>query len=318
MPHVVARVVATAFGGPEVLAVVDEDIGGPGPGEVLVGIRAAATNPIDYKLYSGAMGRDPAALPMPLGYEASGTVLEIGAGAEGPAGPVGVGDEVIAFRVTGAYAERVVVPGRAVVPKPPNVSFEEASGLMLTGGTAVHALTATGVTEGDTLLLHGASGGVGLMVVQLAVAAGARVIGTASEASHARLRNLGAVPVLYGDGLADRVRELAPDGVDAAIDAAGTGEALDVSVALVADRGRIATVANARRGLELGVKALGMAPGADPGLDIRDAARLQLARQAAEGVVTVDVAASYPLADAAAAHRELATGHSRGKIVLVP
>lgn len=156
-----------------------------------------------------------------------------------------------------------------MVPKPPNVSFEEASGLMLTGGTAVHALTATGVIEGDILLLHGASGGVGLMVVQLAVAA-------------------------------------------------GTDEALDVSVALVADRGRIATVANARRGLELGVKALGMAPGADPGLDIRDAARLQLARQAAEGVVTVDVAASYPLADAAAAHRELATGHSRGKIVLVP
>lgn len=87
-----------AYGGPEVLAVVDEDIGGPGPGEVLVEIRAAATNPIDYKLYSGAMGRDPAALPMPLGYEASGTVLEIGSGAEGPAGPVGVGDEVIAFR----------------------------------------------------------------------------------------------------------------------------------------------------------------------------------------------------------------------------
>ena len=115
----VARVVATAYGGPEVLAVVDEDIGGPGPGEVLVEIRAAATNPIDYKLYSGALGRDPGALPMPLGYEASG--------------------------------------------KPPNVSFEEASDLMLTGGTAVHALTAMGVTEGDTLLLHGASGGVGLM-----------------------------------------------------------------------------------------------------------------------------------------------------------
>jgi len=126
------------------------------------------------------------------------------------------------------------------------------------------------------------------MAVQLAIAAGVRVIGTASEASHARLRCLGAVPVLYGEGRADRVSELAPDGVDAAIDAAGTDEALDVSVPLVADRGRIATVANARRGLELGVRAVGMAPEAEPGLEIRDAARLQLARQAAAGVVAVD------------------------------
>ena len=314
----VSRVVATAYGGPEVLAVVDEAVGPPGPGEVLVEVGAAATNPIDYKMYSGTMGRDPAALPMELGFEAAGTVLEAGDDAQGPAGAIVAGDEVIAFRATGAYAERIVVSGRSIVPKPPNISFEEASGLMLTGGTGVHALTVTGVGAGDTLLLHGASGGVGLLTVQLAVAAGATVIGTAGEPGHALLRRLGAVPVAYGEGLADRVREVAPEGVDAAIDAAGTDEALEVSMELVADRSRIATVANARRGLELGIKALGMAPGADRGLDIRDTARMELARLAEKGVVTVEVAATYPLTDAAEAHRVLARGHTHGKIVLVP
>jgi NADPH:quinone reductase-like Zn-dependent oxidoreductase len=314
----VTRVVATAYGGPEVLAVVEVEPARPGPGEVLVDVRAAATNPIDYKLYSGIMGRDPGALPMPLGFEASGVVLEVGGTSEGPAGPIRAGDEVIAFRATGAYASHVVVPGWAAVPKPGRMSFEEASGLMLTGGTAVHALTVTDVGKGDTLLLHGASGGVGTMIVQLAVAAGVRVIGTGSDARHTHLRSLGALPVLYGDGLADRVRELATDGVDAAIDAAGTDEALAVSLALVADHSRIAVVANAGRAQGLGVKGLGMGPGADPGLDIRDAARLRLTRYADEGTIAVEVAARYPLSEAAQAHRELAVGHTHGKIVLIP
>jgi NADPH:quinone reductase-like Zn-dependent oxidoreductase len=276
----VAKVVATAYGGPEVLAVVDEEVAPAGPGEVLIEVRAAGTNPIDLKLYSGNMGSDPSLLPMPLGLEASGIVLAVGPGAEGPAGEIHPGDEVIAYRAPGAYAARVVVPGSAVVPKPPNLSFEAASGLMLTGTTAVHALTAAAVVAGDTVLIHGASGGVGLMAVQLAVAMGAIVIGTAGEASHAELRRLGAVPVVYGDGLVERIRILAPDGVDAAVDCVGTDEAVDASLELVADRSRIATIAAARRGLELGIKALGVAPGADPGDEIRSAARLELVRQA--------------------------------------
>jgi NADPH2:quinone reductase len=314
----VAKVVATAFGGPEVLAVIDEEVGPPGPGQVLLEMRGAGTNPVDYKLYGGARGKDPSLLPMSLGLESSGVVLAVGDGADGPAGAVHVGDEVIAFRAPGSYAERLLVAASAVVPKPPTLSFEEGAGLMLVGTTAVHALVAVGVTRGETLVLHGASGGVGLLAVQLAVAQGVRVIGTASEETHAELRRLGAEPVVYGEGLVERIRDLAPDGVDAAIDSVGTDEAIDTSLELVADRRRIATLAAAQRGLELGILVLGGAPGADPGTEIRSKARLELVQQADKGLLEVRVAATYPLADAAEAHRQLATGHAHGKIILVP
>jgi NADPH:quinone reductase len=311
-------VVATAFGGPEVLAVIETPIMPPGPGEVLISVRAAGTNPIDYKVYSGVMGQDPARLPMRLGSEAAGVVTEVGDGAEGPGGRVAVGDEVIAYRIAGAYAADVTVPAASVVPKPSTLSFEEASGLMLTGVTAAHALAVTRVGAGDTVLIHGASGGVGLMAIQLAADAGARVIGTAGESGRALVRDFGAEPVAYGAGLEERVRALAPGGVDAAVDCAGGDEALDTSLALVADRGRIVTIVASRRAFESGIKVIGGAPGADPGTEIRTAARLELARLACEGKLRVVVAAAYPLAEAAAAHRALATGHTHGKIVLVP
>jgi NADPH:quinone reductase-like Zn-dependent oxidoreductase len=189
---------------------------------------------------------------------------------------------------------------------------------MLTGATAVHALRVTGVAAGDTVVIHGASGGVGLMAVQLAVANGARVIGTASESGHAYLRTLGAEPVEYGDGVAERIRALAPDGVDAAVDTVGTDEAIDVSLALVTDRARIVTIANFRRGIELGIKVIGGAPGADPGTEVRAAARLELVDRAAKGTLTVLVTATYPLVEAAGALRQLASGHTHGKIVLLP
>jgi NADPH:quinone reductase-like Zn-dependent oxidoreductase len=311
-------VVATAFGGPEVLSLIETPIGPPGPAEVAIQVRAAGTNPIDYKRYSGAAGRDPAELPMRLGFEAAGVVTDVADGVEGPGGPVRTGDEVIAFRIVGAYAADLVVPAATVVRKPSTLSFEQASGLMLTGATAVHAVTASRIGAGDTVLIHGASGGVGLMAVQLSVSAGARVIGTASESGDAYLRELGAEPVAYGPGLEDRVRALAPGGVDAAIDAVGGEEALDTSLALVPDRDRIVTIVGSQRAFDSGIKVLGGAPGADPGTEIRAAARLQLARLAEEGKLRVLVAATYPLAEVAAAHRALATGHTHGKIVLVP
>ena len=311
-------VVATAFGGPEVLAVIETPIRPPGPGEVLISVRAAGTNPIDYKVYSGVMGQDPARLPMRLGSEAAGVVTEVGDGAEGPSGRVAVGDEVIAYRIAGAYAADVTVPAVSVLPKPSTLSFEEASGLMLTGVTAAHALAVTRVGAGDTVLIHGASGGVGLMAVQLAAEAGARVIGTAGESGRALVRDFGAEPVAYGTGLEERVRALAPGGVDAAVDCAGGDEALNTSLALVADRGRIVTIVASRRAFDSGIKVIGGAPGADPGTEIRTAARLELARLASDGKLRVVVAAAYPLAEAAAAHRALATGHTHGKIVLVP
>ncbi len=317
-PIMPTTVVATAFGGPEVLSVIDEPVGPPGSDQVSVEVRAIGTNPIDYKLYSGALGRDRSSLPIHLGNEAAGVVTVVGDNAEGPAGPIRTGDEVVLYRIQGAYAAQVVVPASTVVPKPSTLSFEEASGLMLTGTTAIHALTVTSVSSGETVVVHGASGGVGLMAVQVAVDTGARVIGTASEDMHAYLRQLGAEPVTYGDGLVDRVRALAPDGVDAAIDAVGSDEAIDASVALVADRNRIATIAAFQRGFELGLKVLGGAPGADPGVEVRSAARLELVRLAEAGKLQVRVAGTYPLAEAAAAHRELAEGHTHGKIVLIP
>jgi NADPH2:quinone reductase len=311
-------VVATAFGGPEVLSVVDEEVGSPGPGEVLVDIEAAGVNPADVKMYNGMFGTDPSRLPLRLGFEASGVVTEVGDDATGPVGPISVGNEVIIFRVSGAYADRLVVAGSAVVPKPAGMDWAEAAGLMLTGATAIHTLIATNVSAGDTLVVHGASGGVGLMVVQLAALRGARVIATASSRNHDRLRELGAEPVKYGDGLTERVRALAPGGVTAAIDLIGTNEAIDASLELVGDRNRIASIAAFKRGGEEGIKLLGSGPGADPGTDIRAAARLELVDLVSAGKLDVMVAARYPLDEVADAHREILTGHTSGKIVLVP
>jgi NADPH:quinone reductase-like Zn-dependent oxidoreductase len=308
-------VVATALGGPEVLSIVDQDVGMPGPGEVRIAVRAAGINPVDWKRYSGAMG-SAAAMPMRLGFEAAGVVVEAGADAAGPAGRVSVGDEVIAFRIDGGYADELVVAASAVLPKPEAMSWEAAGGLMLAGATAVHALTATAVSAGETVLVHAAAGGVGLMAVQVALARGAHVIGTASERNHAYLRELGVQPTTYGDGLADRVRALARGGVDAAVDCVGTDEAVDVSLELVADCDRIASIAAFARGAAAGIKLLGGGPGADPGTDVRNAARLQLTELAEQGRLEV-LTRSFELDQVADAHREGQAGHVTGKLVLV-
>lgn len=307
---------AKAYGGPEVLELSEAGVRDPGPGEVRLRVRAAGVNPADVKSYSGEWGADPAQLPKRLGYEAAGVITALGTNALGPEGPVAVGDEVIAFRVGGAYATELVVPATAIVPKPASLDWAEAGGLMLTGATAVHTLTATAVGEGDTVLIHGGSGGVGLMAVQLAGLRGARVIATASPGKHELLRSLGAEPVTYGDGLLDRVRTAAPSGITAALDLIGTDEALDTSLALVRDHARIATIANFTRGPAEGVQVLGS--GGDSGEEIRDAARPELARLAGEGRLRVIVAATYPLDQVAEAHRALTTGHAAGKIVLLP
>ncbi len=313
-----AVVIATAYGGPDVLEIANQPAGEPGPGEARIEIRAAGVNPVDGKVYSGAFGTDPARLPLRLGSEASGVVTAVGPGAVGPAGPVQVGDEVIAYRAPGSYAEELVVPASALVPKPDTLDWAQASGLMVTGVTAWHLLAATGVGAGDTVLIHGAAGGVGVMAVQLAVGRGAAVVATASPVNHDFLRELAAIPVEYGTGLLDRVREVAPGGVDAALDLAGTDEALDVSFVLVPDRTRIATILSFERGLNTGIKVLGGAPGADPGTEIREAARLDLARLAQEGKLRVFVSHTFPLAEVARAHEEIMRGHTQGKIALIP
>ncbi|HTW09243.1 MAG TPA: NADP-dependent oxidoreductase, partial [Acidimicrobiales bacterium] len=312
-------IVANAYGGPEVLALVDIGQLSAGPGQVLVEVKAAGVNPTDYKQYRGVYGRDPSRLPMRIGWEAAGVVAAVGEGARaGLDSLVAVGDEVIAYRVPGAYATELVVPAGDVVHKPANLTFAEASGLMLAGTTASHCLAATAVGRGDTVLVHGAAGGVGLMVVQLAVARGAVVIGTAAERSHERLRQLGATPITYGEGLEQRAEAAAPQGYDAAIDTVGTDEAVDVSLALVKDQARIATIAAFGRAPAAGIKALGGGPGADPGSEIRSAARLDLVRLAGEGKLQVFMGGTYPLAEAAKAHERLAAGQANGKLALLP
>ncbi|MFF2645623.1 alcohol dehydrogenase catalytic domain-containing protein [Streptomyces niveus] len=210
-----AAVVAAAYGGPEVLSVISVAVPEPESGQVRVSVRAAGVNPFDYKVYSGTFGTDPEDLPLRLGVEAAGVVTAVGADAVGPAGPVAVGDEVIAYYAPGAYAGEIVVPASSVVPKPAALSWEQAGGLLAAGVTAVHVLEAIGLAKDETVLVHGASGGVGLVAVQLAVERGTTVVATASKAKHDLLRELGATPVAYGPGLADRVRAIAPEGVHA-------------------------------------------------------------------------------------------------------
>lgn len=304
-------VVAPEFGGPEVLTVIDEQVPPPGPGQVQIEVRAAGVNPADYKMYNGTFGTDPDNLPVRPGLEASGVVVAVGDDS-----PFRIGDEVIAYTGKGGYAELLNVAATDVLAKPPTLSWERAAGLLTTGGTAVDTLTTTAVTAGDTVLIHGASGGVGALAVQLAVARGATVVGTARASNHSYLRDLGAVPVAYGDGLVERLRAAAPDGFDAAVDTVGTDEAVDASLELVADRGRIVTIAAFGRAAQDGFTAVG--GGTPESARIRREARADLVDLAGQGKLVVEVAKTFPLADAARAHTELAAPHPRGKFVLLP
>ncbi|WP_316317091.1 NADP-dependent oxidoreductase [Clavibacter michiganensis] len=310
-------------GGPEVLAVVDVPTPRPGAGEVVVRVRAAGVNPIDWKLYGGDFHevdddqRDEAGLTeeMPtLGLECAGVVVEVGAEVR----DVIVGEEVLVYPVTAAYADHVVAPPSSLVRRPAALGEEEAAGLMLAGTTAAHALHAVGAGAGDTVLVHGGSGGVGLMAVQLARIAGATVVATASERNHDVLRDLGAIPVAHGEGSADRIRAAAPHGIDAAVDTVGTDEALDVSVALVADRGRIASITGSDRRAEAGIRLLGYGPGQDAGTGYRASVRQALVDHAGAGHLRVLIAGTFALADAADAPRFARRSHAPGKVVLLP
>jgi NADPH:quinone reductase-like Zn-dependent oxidoreductase len=314
----------TSYGKPDVLDVFELPIPEPADDHVVVRVRAAGVNPIDWKLYSGAFhavanthqdatGVDPESMPK-LGLECAGVVTAVGSQVSG----VQVGAEVIVYPVTAAYSDYVTVPATSLVPRPAGLDWAEAGALMLAGTTATHALHAAGVAPGDTLLMHGGAGGVGLMAGQLATALGATVIATASERNHDLLRSLGVTPISYGPGLLDRARAAAPNGFSAAVDFVGTDEALDTSVDLVADRQRIASITGTSRRVDAGITILGNGPGQDAGVEFRSAARAALADQAGEGKLRVIVAGTYPLDQAAKAHEAGMTGHTPGKLVLVP
>jgi len=296
-------VVIDEFGGPGVLHVADRELPEPGAGQVRVRVRAAGVNGIDGTIRSGAAQQMfPTQLPAVLGLEIAGTVDAVGPGVEGLA----AGDDVLGFADGGGYAEYALAT--TVAPKPAELGWTEAAALPVAAETALRVLRLLEVTQGDTLLIHGAAGGVGTVAVQLAVARGAIVIGTASEANHDHLRELGATPVLYGEGLVDRVRAAAPDGVDAVFDAAGRG-ALPDSIALRGGTSRIVTIADPAA-FGLGIPFSGEAA--------RDAGDLaEVARQAGDGRLRVTVAETYSLEEAPAAHEAVATGHGRGKVVLL-
>jgi len=207
-----------------------------------------------------------------------------------------------------AVGEVVTVNAGDMIVKPAGMSWEEAGVLSVCGQTAHLALTALKVGKGDTVLIHGAAGGVGTMAVQLAREWGATVIGTASERNHEYLRELGAIPVAYGPGLVDRVRALAPQGVDAALDAASK-DAIAPSLELVENKERVGTIGDFMGSRQHGVAMLG---------GTRTAERLsELAGLHTEGKLRIHIQTSYPFSRAAEAHREVETGHVRGKIVLV-
>ena len=306
--------VATDFGGLDVFELQDVEVPAPGPGEVTIAVTAAGMNPADAKHV--ARGGDRSTLPLPIGYEVAGRLTAIGPDTEIGSGGGAVGDEVLAFRIRGGYATEVTVPASAVFARPASLAPEEAANLLLAGATAAEMLHVTGVRAGDTVLLHGASGAVGVSVLQQARLLGARVVGTAGESSADVVRRFGGEPVRYGDGLADRVRELAPDGVAAALDTVGTDEAVDVSLELVADRGRIVTIAAFGRAERDGIRLIA---GAIPASQaFRDSVRARLIELAGAGELVVPMARTFPLSDARAALELLQSGHPGGKLALIP
>ncbi|MGD8195472.1 quinone oxidoreductase family protein [Herbiconiux sp. P18] len=306
--------VASDFGGLDVFEQIETEVAPPGPGEVTIRIRAAGMNPADYKHV--ATGGDRSALPIPIGYEASGVVIAVGPGTRIGSGHVAVGDEVLAFRIQGGYATELTVPAADVFAKPASLSFEAAAGLLLAATTADEMLHVTSVAETDTILVHGASGAVGVSVLQQAALIGARVIGTAGPSRFDVVEQFGGIPVAYGPGLAQRVREAAPEGVVAALDTVGTDEAIDVSLALVADRERIVTIAAMGRAKKDGIRLIA---GAMPeSAAFRASERARLIALAGEGRLVVPIARGFPLDQARQALELLKGGHAGGKLVLIP
>ena len=305
------------LGGPDVLEVVEVPIPAVSEGQVLVEVQAIGVNPIDSKLRSGKRPTPPIDAPRRVGSDASGVVLEVGSGVDGWA----AGDEVIIERATGAYASHLVVTPSNLTRKPSVWTWSQASAVGVPVSTAYQALRSLGVGEGTRLLIHGGTGGVGQAAVQFAVAWGARVFATASPANHERLIELGAVPLSYGDGLVERVREASPEGVDVVLDGAGTDEALEASFELVEDRSRIGTIVVGGRAAELGIRAWSggnPVPLTDEEVRLRAEGVPAAIELASQGKFDVEVSERFPLARAADAQRLSEEGHTRGKIVLIP
>ncbi|MCP2637755.1 NADP-dependent oxidoreductase [Microbacterium sp. HD4P20] len=306
----------TEFGGPEVLREIDIPTPEPRPGEVAVRVEAAGVNPIDAKLRSGRRPSAAITEPRRVGSDGAGIVTAVGADVDG----VRVGDAVVFSGASGAYATDVTLPAARLHRRPPGVSAAEGAAIGIPVGTAYQSLRSLSVGAGDTLVVHAGSGSVGQAVIQYAVLWGATVIATSSERRFDRVRALGATPIVYGEGLVDRLRDAAPGGITVAIDAAGTDEALQTSVQLVADRDRVATLVRGKDAAGLGIRAF--SGGSPMPLTAQqqtwrdEAVPVTLALLAA-GRFSLELGPSFPLADAADAHRAVESGVD-GKVTLVP
>lgn len=280
----------------------------PGPDSLVVKVVAAGINPVDYKIREGYLaGLIDTTFPVVPGWDVAGVV--VAAGLDTP--EYAVGDEVLAYARKdvvsgGTLAELVSVPVRTAAHKPAGVSFEDAAALPLAGLTALQSTRRAGVQAGQTVLVHAAAGGVGSFATQLAVLAGARVIGTAGAANHDYLRSLGAEPVLYGEGLVEQARELAPEGFDVILDYVG-GQALDSVPALLMPGGTVASIAD-HRALALGGHYVWVRPDHD---DLAELVGL-----VAAGKLQVNLGGVYPFEKAIDAYAKLEGGHVRGKLVV--
>lgn len=294
--------VTTAYGGPEHQQLSTREAPAPRPGEIAIEVRVAGVNPADAKRREGLFGTK-GSLPLALGLEAAGVVTALGEGVTG----FEIGDDVLGApaRGLGAFAEHTVLTASAAVHRPPEVACEQAATLPVAGTTAWDL--AASAAAGETVLVLGAGGGVGRMAVQVAVAAGARVLGIASRGKKELVESAGAQHVLSGDGAANAVRDLAPDGVDLLIDLVG-GQPLRDLAPLAKDPARIISAADQATAEELG--GVGR-PSSKDALE-------QITQLVADGAVDPHVTARYPLVAAAGAMAAVETGHSAGKIVLIP
>ncbi len=297
------------YGNPDILQLTDVPVPKVGPGSILIRVERAAVNPVDWKVMSGGLDSMlEAVFPVIPGWDVAGTVE-----ATGPDTPeFSVGDRVAAYARKevvhgGTYAEYVSVPAESAAVIPADVDIDTAASIPLVGGTALRALETVQLSPDDTLLIHGASGGVGHIAAQLAVDYGTTVIGTASPKNHERLREMGVTPVAYGDGLEDRVREIAPGGITAVVDF--VGGVLDQSLALLGEeRGdRLVSIADSEVE-EHGGRWVWVRP---------DGGRLHyLLEKVSEGAVSVHIDRTFPLADAAEALEVSKSGEANGKLVI--
>ncbi|KDN81607.1 NADPH:quinone reductase [Kitasatospora cheerisanensis KCTC 2395] len=291
-----------AYGGPEQQQFLDLPLPEPGPGGVRIEVRAAGVNPADWKKRQGWFGT-AAEPPLVMGSEAAGVITAVGDGVNGFA----VGDEVFGIAPGGAFAEQVLLSARATARKPAGIGFDQAAALPVAAATAYDALRQLDLRDGETLLIVGIAGGVGSAATQLARARGIHVLGTAGTGSAEHVRSLGATPVRYGEGVAERLRAVAPDGVDAILDLVGDGAVRDVAGALRRP-GRLVSTADRATAEELG--------GAYVQRDGTATVLTALADLVAAGTLDPQISARYPLDRAAEAIAEVETGHARGKLIL--